>query len=139
MKAAGDSSSIEYVHTPPAKHNPNALPEITRVPLLPDTESPPPDRKALDEEAIGHVIRPEISTVSGDGTHLDVPSAISEVTDNHAAEIDPYDLPSKVAAAAAAPKPPDQATKKSEKPGSVKAVWSGFLDDVLGEKKPPKA
>lgn len=137
MKAGHDSSSIDYVHPLTPTHNGTALPEITRVPLLPDTESPPPERKALDEEAIGRVIRPEISTVSGDGTHLDVPSAMSEVTDNHAAELDPYDLPSKVAAAAS--KRPNQATKKPEQPGSVKAVWNGLLDDIFGEKNPPKA
>lgn len=91
----------------------------------------------MEEETIGRVIRPEISIVSGDGTQLDMPSAMSEVTDNHAAELDPYDLTKKVHAAAS--KGPGQAPKHQEEPGSVKAIWNGFLDDLFGERKPPQA
>lgn len=125
------------MHTSVAKHSASSLPEVTRVPLLPDNDSPPPGRGASDEGKIGRVIRPEISLVSGDGTQLDMPSAMSEVTDNHAAELDPYDLTSKVAAAAS--KVPGQATRKLEEPGSVRALWNGLLDDLFGGRKPPKA
>lgn len=125
------------MNTPVIDHNSSSLPEVTRIPLLPDNDSPPPGRETSQEEPIGRVIRPEISIVSGDGTQLDMPSAMSEVTDNHAAELDPYDLTSKVAAAAS--KGPGQATKKAEgEPGSVKAIWNGLLDDLLGERKPPQ-
>ena len=125
------------MHAPVTEHNGTPLPEVTRIPLLPNSDPPPPGRENSDEAPIGRVIRPEISIVSGDGTQLDMPSAISEVTDNHAAELDPYDLTSKVAAAAS--KAPGQATKKPEEPGSVKAIWNGFLDDLFGERKPPQA
>lgn len=122
---------------PVTEHNGETLPEVTRIPLLPDTETPHADTKDLNEENVGRVIRPEISIVSGDGTQLDMPSAMSEVTDNHAAEIDPYDLTSKVHAAAS--KRPGQASKPSEEPGSNKAIWNGFLDDLFGERKPPQS
>lgn len=136
-RASHDSSTIDYVHTPVAQHNAPSLPEVTRIPLLPDNDSPPPGREPQEEQIIGRVIRPEISIVSGDGTQLDMPSAMSEVTDNHAAELDPYDLTSKVAAAAS--KRSDQATKQQEEPGSYKAIWNGILDDLFGKRNPPKA
>lgn len=125
------------MHTPVTEHDGKSLPEVTRIPLLLDTENPHGESKPPDEGKIGRVIRPEISIVSGDGTQLDMPSAMSEVTDNHAAELDPYDLTSKVHAAAS--KGPDQAKKPLEEPGSVKAIWNGFLDDLFGERKPPQA
>lgn len=133
MKTTDDSSTIDFAHTPQADVQLPSLPEVMRPPLLPDNDSPPPGIGAPDQDAIEPVIRPEISTVCADGTHIDTPSAMSEVTDNHAAELDPYDLSSKVTAAGA--KVTDQAKKKVEDPGSVKAVWSGLLDDLLGEKK----
>lgn len=119
------------------EHNGQTLPEVTRIPLLPDTETPHSDTKSPEEQQVGRVIRPEISIVSGDGTQLDMPSAMSEVTDNHAAELDPYDLTSKVHAAAS--KGPAQASKPQEEPGSVKAIWNGLLDDLFGERKPPQS
>ena len=133
LGTAHDSSTIDSVHTPTAKHETPPLPEITRIPLLPDNDSPHPGREGPDEGVIRPVIRPEISTVSGDGTHLDVPSAMSEVTDNHAAELDPYDLTSKVAVAAS------KATTKVEEPGWVKTLWTGLLDDIFGKRKSSKA
>ena len=136
-RASHDSSTIDYIHPPVTEHDGKTLPEVTRIPLLPDTETPHSERETPEEETIGRVIRPEISIVSGDGTQLDMPSAMSEVTDNHAAEIDPYDLTSKVHAAAS--KGPGQTTKPVEEPGSFKAVWNGILDDVFGERKPPQA
>lgn len=62
--------------------------EILRVPILP-ANSTAPGRPDLVEEA---VVRPEITTVSASGTHIDSPSAMSEVTDNHAVELSPFDL-----------------------------------------------
>jgi hypothetical protein len=136
-KTAHDDSTIDTVNTPSVTPNAPPLPEVMRPPLLPDNDSPPPGTAVSDKEAaIEPVIRPEITTVCADGTHIDTPSAMSEVTDNHAADLDPYDLASKVTAAAA--KPSDVATKKVEEPGSAKALWNGLLDDLFGEKKVSK-
>ena len=75
-------------------------------------------------------MRPQISTVSADSTHIQSPSAMSEVTDNHAAELDPYDLSNKVTAAA---------SKIAEMPmkeaGAMRELFSGFLDDLFGSKQ----
>lgn len=106
--------------------------EIIRIPLLPNNFFPP-RRSQAHQEAIESVIRPEISTVSADSTHIASPSAMSEVTDNHAIELDPYNLTSKVTAAAA--KMAGMPVEKLKEPGVVKELWNGFLDDLLGSRK----
>lgn len=84
--------------------------EIMRVPILPDN-STAPGRSA---EAAESVIRPEILTVSANGTHIDSPSAMYEVVDNHAVELSPFDLTNKVTTAAteAASKMTGMSTKR---------------------------
>ena len=110
--------------------------DLIRIPLLPDNFSPA-RRSAAHQEAIESVIRPEISTVSGDGTHIASPSAMSEVTDNHSIELDPYDLVHKVQAAAA--KMTGLPIEQLKEPGVMKKLWDGLLDDLLGAGKIQKA
>lgn len=107
-----------------------------RVPLLPDNFYPA-RRSAAHQEAIEPVIRPEISLMSGDGTNIASPSAMSEVVDNYAVDLDPYDLTAKVQAAAS--KMTGIPVEKLNEPGMLKELWNGVLDDVLGAKKPGKA
>ena len=111
--------------------------EIVRAPLLPENSSAPPQVAETPET----VVRPEIATVSANGTHIDNPSAMSEVTDNHAIEISPFNLTSQVthAATAAASKVTGMSEARLKKEGVLQEVWSGFLDDVLGDKKMTKA
>ena len=73
------------------------------------------------------VIKPMIETASADSDG--VVSAMSEVTDNHAMEIDMYDLTRTVGKAA---KGVGQGL--DEKGGVVRELWSGFVDDLLGKK-----
>ena len=109
-------------------------PEIRRIPLLPDNYSND-DAKAARQDAMTEtVVRPEISTVSADGTHIDCPSAMSEVIDNHAIELDPYDLTNKVKAAAAATMESMRLEELNE-PGVLAELWNSLLDDLLGSKK----
>jgi hypothetical protein len=136
IKATHDSSTIDSVHTPQINPDTPSLPEVMRPPLLPDNDAPHPGIEAPDTEAIEPVIRAEISTVCADGTHIDTPSAISEVADNPAVELDPYDLTSKVTASGAQAK--ERAAEKLEKPKIFKALWNGLLDDLFGVKKPSK-
>ena len=110
----------------------SAQADIARIPLLPDLYSPLRESGAL-RDAIEPVTRPEISTVSADGTHVASPSAMSEVTDNHSIEIDPFDLTNKVAAAAK--RMADIPVEKLKDPTVVRQVWGGFLDDLLGSRK----
>jgi len=75
--------------------------------------------------------------VSADSTYIASPSVMSEVTDNHAIELDPYDLTSKVTAAAA--KMAGMPVEKLKEPGVAKELWDGLLDDLLGSKKMARA
>ena len=111
-------------------------PEVMRIPLLPNNFFPP-RRSIAHQEAVESVIRPEISTVSADGTHIASPSAMSEVTDNHAVELDPYDLTAKVNAAAK--QMGELPAEKLKEVGVIKELWLGFLDDLLGGRKVGKA
>lgn len=110
--------------------------DIVRIPLLPDNFFPARRSEAL-QEAVEHVIRPEISTVSGASTHIASPSAMSEVTDNHSIELDPYELVNKVQAAAA--KMTGLPVEELKEPGVMKKLWDGLLDDLLGARKIQKA
>ena len=81
------------------------------------------------------VTRPEILTVSANGTHIDNPSAMSDVVDNHAAEIDHFDLTKHVTNAAS--KVVIASAKHIDRQGgAMRSLWAGLLDDVFGEKKP---
>lgn len=107
--------------------------ESIRVPYLPDTftrmtSSAQPTVPEAGDEA---VFRAQISTVAHESTHLHPPSALSDVVDNGAISIDPYDLATKVRQAAR------QLGEKvspegSKEPGQWKQVWAGLLDDVFG-------
>ncbi|KAL8787775.1 MAG: hypothetical protein Q9195_007606 [Heterodermia aff. obscurata] len=108
-----------------------APPEVMRIPLLPTNFFPSRSSHA-HQEAVESVIRPEISTVSADSTHIASPSAMSEVTDNHAIELDPYDLTAKVTAAAK--KMGELPADKLREAGVVKELWMGLLDDLMGRK-----
>ena len=78
LKAAHDSSAIDYVHMPQYELLHETPPEIMRIPLLPTNFFPSRSSHA-HQEAVEPVIRPEISTVSADSTHIASPSAMSEV------------------------------------------------------------
>lgn len=132
-KALHDASPIDFVYMPQFELEEPTQPEIMRIPLLPNNYSPLRLSEA-HQEAVEPVIRPEISTVSADGTHIDSPSAMSEVTDNHAVELDPFDLTHKVTAAAA-----NMAGMRLKEPGVMTELWNGLLDDLLGSKKFSKA
>lgn len=136
VRRVHDTSTIDYAYMPQFKLVESSHPEVSRIPLLPDNNSP----LRNDEnhgESVESVIRPEISTVSADSTHIDSPSAMSEVTDNHSIELDPFDLTSKVTAAAA--KMAQVPKENPKEPGLVTEIWNGFLDDLLGAGKHSKA
>lgn len=136
VRTVNDSSTVDYASMPQFKLVESSHPEVTRIPLLPDN-SAPLEKSEDSEGSVEPVLRPEISTVSADSTHIDNPSAMSEVTDNHSIELDPYDLTSKVTAAAA--KVTHAPAENSKEPGLVTQIWNGFFDDLLGPRKPSKA
>lgn len=133
-KVVRDYSTVDSCYMPRFEIEEQVYPEIRRIPLLPDNYSND-DAKAARQEAMTEtVVRPEISTVSADGTHIDCPSAMSEVTDNHAIELDPYDLTNKVKAAAAATME-SMRLEELKEPGVLAELWNSLLDDLLGSKK----
>ena len=107
--------------------------EILRVPILPTNSTAPMQIYEVPEV----VTRPVIATVSADGTHIDSPSAMSEVTDNHAIEFSPFDLTGQVTAAAkaAASKMTAVSADKLKEQSVVQEFLSGLLDDMLGRNK----
>ena len=136
MKADHDSSTIDFAYMPQEEFEKASPPEILRIPLLPNNYLSSRDNIET-QDTIVPVIRPEISTVSADSTHIDSPSAMSEVTDNHAIELDPYDLTRKVTAAAA--NMAGTPERKSKDTGVIQKLWASILDDLLGSKNSAKA
>ena len=107
--------------------------EILRVPILPDNSTSPMRRTEAPES----VIRPEIATVSANGTHIDSPSAMFEVVDNHAVELSPFDLTNKVTTAAAtgaAAKVAEMGRERTEEPSVLQEIWDGLVNDIFGPK-----
>lgn len=113
-----------YTHErPPA-------PEVMRIPLLPDNYAPDRDSVPL-QEAVEPVIRPQIETASADWDNKVSP--MSEVTDNHAADIDPFNLTTEVGKAAKKVMNVGEKTVVKEA-GMVQQVWRGFVEDFRGVK-----
>lgn len=118
-----DNPSIDFAYFP---HERDAAPvrnEIIRIPILPFNSTVP----QRSNEALESVIRPEITTVSANGTHIESPSPISEVTENHTVDIDPFHLTSTVFAAASTV---TGTVERLKEPGVVQEFWNGLLDDV---------
>lgn len=126
LKAVGDSSPVDFVYLPMAYGSFDEDTSSPRVPILPDDYSQDTNTHDTIPEP---VMKPEIHTIAMASTHVHSPSAMSEVTDNHALEIDPYELTNTVRKAASG-----ALASAEEGVGTVKKVWSGFLDDLLGKK-----
>lgn len=114
--------------------------ETLRVPLLPDNVAPPLEHtnNAHHDFHMQPVSRPQIHTVSADSTHIDSPSAMSEVMDNHTIEVDVFDLTRKVknAAAARMSEVAIMGAEEVEKQrGLVGNLVNGMMDDVFGPKR----
>lgn len=105
-----------------------------RTPILPFNSTAP----ARSDEAPESVIRPEIATTSANGTHIESPSAMSDVTDNPGhTDLDPFDLTNRVTTASS--KATGMPIEKLQEPGVVKKLWDGLLDDILGPRDNAKA
>ena len=131
LKSVNDSSTIDFAYMPQFELDLSSNEQQIRVPLLPDNYYPTRKSAAL-QEAIEPVMRPEISVMSGETAHIAGPSAMSEVVDNHAMDLDPYDLTSKVHTAAS--KIVGVPVEKLNEPGVLTELWNGLLDDLLGKR-----
>jgi len=135
-RTLGDISTIDFAYFPQYELREPTKNEIMRIPILPFNSTAPADSRS--NEALESVIRPEITTTSANGTHIESPSAMSDVTDNPGhTDLNPFDLTNTVTTAAS--KATGVPVKRLQEPGVVKEFWDGLLDDILGARKTAKA
>ena len=135
-----DESTIDFAYMPRENFFPDPTPREPRPPLLPDNFAPPVEHtnNAHHDFHIESVVKPTISTVSANGTHIDNPSAMSDVTDGHAQGVDMFDLTKKVSAATAskATELAGAATEEARsQQSSIAAFVNGVIDDIFGPKR----
>ncbi|CAG8930917.1 unnamed protein product [Penicillium salamii] len=128
-KALNDSSTVDFVYMPTmADLDAAPLHRGIQVPVLPELPS-----------IRGHAspsappMKPVIYTVSGDGADV-AASAMSEVVDNHAVDLDPFSLTEAVGRSRVGEEI-QRGQNGSTQPGAFKELWAGFLDDVMGPKE----
>jgi hypothetical protein len=78
-------------------------------------------------------MKPQIYTVAGTGADV-AASAMSEVVDNHAVDLDPFSLTEAVSRSRVGEEIQRQSNGASQ-PGAIRELWTGFLDDVMGPKE----
>ncbi|KAF2229945.1 hypothetical protein EV356DRAFT_520446 [Viridothelium virens] len=127
LKAVNDSSTVDFAYLP--RFETEAADAQVQIPLAPDSTQVNPDAASFVEEAAVH--RGEISTSAADIPHN--VAHMAEVHDNSAAPIDYHTLADVVSGTASK-------LSSATKGGTLREVWDGFLDDLLGPKSGgPKA
>lgn len=99
-----------------------------QVPVLPELPSIP-----WGQTSTAPPMKPQIYTVSGTGADVSA-SAMSEVVDNHAIDLDPFSLTEAVGRSRVGEEIQRRSNGSSE-PGVIRELWAGFLDDVMGPKE----
>lgn len=134
MQATRDFSTIDFAFLP-SNEDLSSAQDAIRVPLLPDTLASPL-RSTLSPAADVEpaVFRAEIATAAHESTFPHPPSAMSEVSDNGAMQIDPFDLVNSVSQAAR--KLGEKVTADTEqKKGVLRQAWNGLVDNIFGAPK----
>lgn len=116
-----------------------------RVPILP-TYNPVAANREMDPLTSTSTLKPTISTVAGETTHINTPSAMSDVDDGaHHESTDFHDVVSTLASGADVIRGASRnvliGTEGGEEPvhrakGVVKGIWTGLMDDVFGPRTP---
>ncbi|KAJ5569926.1 uncharacterized protein N7459_009356 [Penicillium hispanicum] len=130
-KAVGDSSTVDFIYMPSMADLDGApVRSAIRVPVLPDLSS---HQDSASPSA--PPMKPQIYTVAGSGADV-AASAMSEVVDNHAVDIDPFSLTETVGRSRTGEELQRRANgSQASEPGVMRELWAGFLDDVLGPKE----
>lgn len=116
------SPSIDSFTIPQSYAPPTPSTDILRIPLLP-TNSFAAHAEATAEETLP---KPEIHTLSADGTHFASPSFLSGEKDGHHGAVEGFDVVGSM----------ERGVEAVEREaGVVRELWEGLLDDVLGKKK----
>ncbi|KAG0156856.1 hypothetical protein PDIDSM_4038 [Penicillium digitatum] len=128
-KALNDTSTVDFVYMPSmADLDAAPLQRGIQVPVLPELPSIP-----WRQTPTAPPMKPQIYTVSGAGA--DVPaSAMSEVVDNHAVDLDPFS-PTEAVSRSRVGEEIQRRSNGSSEPGVIRELWAGFLDDVMGPKQ----
>jgi hypothetical protein len=82
-------------------------------------------------------MKPQIYTVAGSGADV-AASAMSEVVDNVAVDLDPFSLTEAVGRSRVGEEIQRTRNGGPAKPGVVSELWAGFLDDAFGPKEPAR-
>ncbi|KAJ6063987.1 hypothetical protein N7499_012667 [Penicillium canescens] len=130
-KARNDTSTVDLVYMPSmADLDAAPLHRGIQVPVLPDLSSLP-DFSSPSAPPM----KPQIYTVAGSGADV-AASAMSEVVDNHAVDLDPFSLTEAVGRSRVG----EEMNRRESgsgvaQTGVIRELWSGFLDDVMGPKE----
>jgi hypothetical protein len=100
-----------------------------QVPVLPETHS----IAAFSSSPSAPPMKPQIYTVAGTGADI-AASAMSEVVDNHAVDLDPFSFTEAVGRSRVGEEM-KRRESSAQQPGVMRELWSGFLDDVMGPKE----
>lgn len=149
LKAVGDTSTVDFAYFPKLfapEFNPE--PAAIRVPILPHVDSDSAEAvferyPELDAAAGGYqdtnagndgaVLKPEISAINGDTA-----SAMSDVHDGH--HIEEMSVEALTSLTETVSKSARQFVDKAQTNDStVRQIWDGFLDDLLGPKGKPRS
>ncbi|MCJ1279975.1 hypothetical protein MMC21_007800 [Puttea exsequens] len=131
-----DASTIDFAYMPSLPPSCPPVPEISRVPLLPYNFKPSDSHGPLDADWSTAVIRPEIHTVSANGTHIESPSSMHEVADSGAQvqEMDVFRVGRRVGERVGeVVRGEGEGEGKGE--GVVRGLLRGVMQDVLGNGK----
>ncbi|KAJ5915092.1 hypothetical protein N7454_011204 [Penicillium verhagenii] len=131
-KANGDNSTVDLVYMPSMADLEAAPLQFSspRVPVLPDLSS-----HQASHSTSAPPMKPQIYTVAGAGADV-AASAMSEVVDNHAVDLDPFSLTEAVGRSRTGEMLQRQLNGSGAgQTGIAKELWAGFLDDVLGPKQ----
>ncbi|PWY86209.1 hypothetical protein BO70DRAFT_378841 [Aspergillus heteromorphus CBS 117.55] len=125
-KAVNDSSTVDFAYMPSMAEidGASARPE-TQIPILSDIFTTYDSTQTQDSP-----MKPQVYTVSGGAGDVSA-SPMTEVVDNLSVDIDPYSLTEAVGKSRLGEELEKQ---QNGKPGVVRELWSGLLDDILGPK-----
>ncbi|KAF2840843.1 hypothetical protein M501DRAFT_990792 [Patellaria atrata CBS 101060] len=136
LKTPNDTSPIDFTYIPSLDPSPPSS-FLGRVPLLHTAAPNITNGYAATTEDAVEVMRPTISTTSSPSTHFSAPSAMHEVHDNGAAEIDFQGLAERITQRLVGETGVGGVGTGEGEVGEasvVRRVWNDMLDDVFGEK-----
>ncbi|KAJ5320342.1 hypothetical protein N7508_000625 [Penicillium antarcticum] len=128
-KARNDTSTVDLVYMPTmADLDAAPLHRGIQVPVLPETHS-----ITFSSTPSAPPMKPQIYTVAGTGADV-AASAMSEVVDNHAVDLDPFSFTEAVGRSRVGEEM-NRRQNGGAKTGVMRELWAGFLDDVMGPKE----